>query len=196
VQVLVVHAHPDSDSYSTALRDAAVRGLEKAGHDVTVLDLYAEAFVPAMSAAEQRAYESGDPISDGQVAAHANLLRSANALVFVYPTWWFGMPAIMKGWLERVFVPGVAFHLDDRTNKVRSGLRNITHLVGITTTGSPRWQVRLLGDTGRWTVKRTTRLLASWRCRTTWLALDRLDSRPDEHRRAFLDKVENRMAAL
>lgn len=196
VQVLVVHAHPDPQSYSAALREAAVRGLERAGHDVTTLDLYAEHFAAAMSTAERRAYETDSPILDSAVERHAELVRGADALVFVYPTWWFGVPAILKGWFERVFVPGVAFRLDEQTNKVKPALRHITRLVGITTSGSPRWQIRALGDTGRWTITRSTRLLTAPRCRSTWLALGRLDGRPDEDRRAFLDKVEARMARL
>jgi len=196
VHALVVHAHPDPESYNSALRDATVRGLESAGHQVTVIDLYAEGFVPAMSAEERRSYETDHPISDPLVEHHAALLREADALVFVYPTWWFGLPAILKGWLERVFVPGVAFHLDEATNKVVSDLRHIRRLVGVTTSGSPQWQVRVLGDTGRWTVMRTTRVLTAWRCKSTWLALGRLDGRTDDERRGFLARVEAKMGAL
>ena len=194
--MLVVHAHPDPDSYSSALRSAAVAGLTRAGHETTVIDLYAENFTAAMSETERLRYETDDPICDEQVARHAELIRSVQAVVFVYPTWWFGMPAILKGWLERVMVPGVAFHLDETSNKVKSDLRHITVLVGITTSGSRWWQVRALGDTGRWTVLRTFRLMTKWRTRTSWLVLDRLDGRPDSDRTAFLDKVETRMASL
>jgi hypothetical protein len=70
------------------------------------------------------------------------------ALVFVYPTWWSGLPAILKGWLERVLVPGVGFVLDERTNKVRPGLGQVRHLVGISTYGSPRSYVRSSTTTG------------------------------------------------
>ena len=191
-----MHAHPDPESYSTALREAALRGLERGGHQVQVVDLYAEEFAAAMSTEERRAYEQDEPELGPTIQGHAALLRNADALVFVYPTWWFGLPAILKGWFERVFVPGVAFHLDPSTNKVKPGLRHITRLVGITTSGSAQWQVRLLGDTGRWTITRVTRVLAHWRCRTTWLALGRLDGRSEEDRMAFLSEVEQKMAAL
>src|SRR5215468_7336099 len=119
MRVLVVHAHPSPTSFSRALADAAEGALQERGHEVTVLHLDDERFRPAMSAAERVAYETDTPILDPQVARHAELLRVSDALLFVYPTWWAAQPAILKGWLERVFVPGVAFSLDPETNKVR-----------------------------------------------------------------------------
>ena len=125
MRVLVVHAHPSPTSFSRALSDAAETALIGAGHAVTVLHLYEEGFRAAMSAEERRAYETPSPILDADVARHAELVRSHDALVFVYPTWWAGQPAVMKGWLERVLVPGVAFRLDPDTGRVEAGLRHV-----------------------------------------------------------------------
>ena len=91
---------------SPAARRAA---LAANGHTVHLLDLYALGFRAAMSADERRAYHGEQPIIDPLVAEHAALVRACEALVFVYPTWWSAMPAILKGWLERVLVPGVGF---------------------------------------------------------------------------------------
>ncbi len=115
MRVLVVHAHPSPTSYSRRICDTAEAALRGSGHDVTVLHLDDERFHPAMSAAERIAYETTTPILDPQVARHAELVRTSEALVFVYPTWWAAPPAIMKGWLERVLVPGVGFYLDPVT---------------------------------------------------------------------------------
>ena len=133
MRALVVHAHPSPDSLSAALFATATTTLRRGGHEVAALDLYAEHFAPAMSAEERRAYLTDSPICSPQVARHAELVRWADALVFVYPTWWAGPPAALKGWLERVLVPGVAFHLDERTNKVVSDLRHVRTVVGIST---------------------------------------------------------------
>ena len=97
----VVYAHPDPESFGRAVLDRVVRGLERSGHQVTVLDLYALDYPGAISPAEWQAYASGSPIIDQTVAHHAQLVQSTAALVFVYPTWWSSMPAIKKAWLER-----------------------------------------------------------------------------------------------
>src|SRR5262249_26087620 len=148
-----VYAHPNPDSFNAAILRTAINALRTAGHQVDILSLYDEQFSASMTADERRRYDSNDPIMDSQVRRHAELLLQAEALVFVYPTWWFGVPAILKGWLERVFLPGVAFTLDSK-RKVRPNLRNLRRLVGITTYGSPYWYVRLAGDAGRRTLRR------------------------------------------
>ena len=141
--VALVVAHPSPDSYCHALAARAAAGLRAGGHDVEILDLYGAGFRVAMTAEERRAYHGETPIVDPIVAEHADLLTRAQALVFVYPTWWSGLPAILKGWLERVMVPGVGFRFDERTHKVRPGLGQVRHIIGISTYGSPRTYVRL-----------------------------------------------------
>jgi NAD(P)H dehydrogenase (quinone) len=195
MRALVLIAHPCDDSFTHAAARTAVTALEAAGHHVDVIDLYADGFRARMSYEERLAYETDDPISDPQVAEHAALLRQAEALVFVYPTWWSGLPAIMKGWLERVLVPGVGFTLDER-NKVVPGLRHIRRIVGISTYGSPRAYVKIVNDNGRRTIARTLRLSCGLRARTAWLALYSMDTATDVDRRAFLDRITARMARL
>jgi NAD(P)H dehydrogenase (quinone) len=114
----------------------------------------------------------------------------------VYPTWWSTLPAILKGWIERVMVPGVAFVFDERTGKVRPGLRHVRRLIGISSYGSPRWTVKLINDNGRRTITRTLRMSCGLRARTMWLALYGIDTSSDDRRRAFLDSVEAKMARL
>lgn len=195
MRALVVVANPNPESYGHALADAARRGLHTAGHHVDVIDLYADGFRAAMSSDERRAYETDRPILDPQVAAHADLVRQAELLVFVYPTWWSGLPAILKGWLERVMVPGVGFRFDAR-GKVRPGLTHVRRIVGVSTYGSPRAYVTAINDNGRRTLTRTLRLSCGWRVRTTWLGLYRMDARTGADRDAFRRRVEQRMARL
>ncbi len=193
---LVVVAHPSPDSYCRALASRAEIGLLAAGHEVVVLDLYGDGFVPAMSADERRAYDSDRPISDPLVARHAALVQRASILVFVYPTWWSGLPAILKGWLERVLVPGVGFVFDERTGKVRPGLGQMRRLVGISTYGSPRGYVRLVNDNGRRILSRALRISCGPRVRVSWLGLYSIDTAPPAERQAFLAEVEQKMARL
>jgi NAD(P)H dehydrogenase (quinone) len=195
MDVLVVCAHPQPGSYTHAVAAAAIRGFEGAGHHVTLLDLYASGFVPAMSAAERAAYHGERPLIDPQTVESAALVQRVDALVFVYPTWWSGPPAILKGWLERVMVPGVAFRFDAR-GRVRPALTNVRRIVGISTYGSPWTSVKLLQDGGRRMLTRALRLNCGLRTPTTWLGLYSIDTLGDTERAAFLDRVEHSMAHL
>jgi putative NADPH-quinone reductase len=196
VRVLVVQAHPDPNSFSAAQLQTVERALDAAGHERRVLRLYELGFPAAMTADERRAYNTASPILDPQVAEHAAHVRWAEALVFVYPTWWSGQPAIMKGWLERVLVQGVAFALDPTTNKVRPLLGQVRHIVGISTYGSPRSYVRLMTDAGRRTLTRALRHTCGLRTTTTWLGLYRLDGATAEQRAAFLARIDSTIRGL
>lgn len=196
----MVCAHPDADSFTSAVSAAAVRGLATAGHHVTTLDLYAVGFTATMSADELRAYQgwrapAPPPVLDPMVAEHAALVAAARAIVFVYPTWWSQPPAILKGWLERVLVPGVSFRFDD-SGKVRPGMQHVERIVGISTYGSPWTYVKLMNDGGRRMITRALRMSCGLRTPTTWLGLYAVDSAGDEERDAFLDRVEHRMSHL
>jgi putative NADPH-quinone reductase len=196
VLVALVVAHPSPDSYCRTLAARAATGLRAAGHEVTVLDLYADGFAAAMSGDERAAYHGDAPILDPLVAEHAALVRRAEALVFVYPTWWSGLPAILKGWLERVMVPGVGFRFDERTHAVRPGLGQVRHIVGISTYGSPRSYVRVVNDNGRRILTRALRLSCGLRVRTRWLGLYAIDTSTPAQRAAFAARVEYEMAGL
>jgi putative NADPH-quinone reductase len=196
MRTLLVIAHPCEDSFCHAAADAALRGLRRGGHEVDVIDLYQVGFRAAMSLEERLAYEGDSPILDEQVAEHVELLQRAEALVFVYPTWWSGLPAILKGWLERVMVPGVGFCFDERSKKVRPGLCQVRRIVGITTYGSPRSYVRVVNDNGRRTLTRALRMSCGVRARPLWLGLYAIDTSTPDDRRAFLRRVERRLGSI
>lgn len=195
MQIVVVLAHPNPDGFTHAVAGRACAGLLAAGHEVHLLDLYALGFRAAMSLQEHVAYNGDHPAIDPLVVEHGELVRNAGALVFVYPTWWSSLPAILKGWLERVMVPGVAFVFNTE-GKVRPGLTNVRRIVGISTYGSPRAYVKLVNDNGRRTITRALRLNTGVRTRSTWLGLYAIDNSTAPQRTAFLDRVEKRMRSL
>lgn len=195
MNVLIVLAHPNSDSFNHAIARHAEQALRAAGHDSRLLDLYQQGFTAAMSAAERRAYHTSEPIVDRMVHDHAALLRWADCLVFVYPTWWSSLPAILKGWLERVMVPGVAF-VFDHAGRVRRNLTHIRRIIGISTYGSPRSYVWAINDNGRRTLTRALRLTCGWLTRTQWMGFYAIDTASAAQRERFLRKVDRRLRAL
>jgi putative NADPH-quinone reductase len=196
MHALVVVAHPCDDSFTHAAAERAVAGLRAGGHEVAVVDLYALGFRVAMSPAERHAYHGETPLIDEHTREHARLVQWADCLVFVYPTWWSSLPAMLKGWLERVMVPGVGFVFDEDSGKVRPGLRNVRRLVGISSYGSPRSVVKIINDNGRRTITRALRLACGLRTRVTWLGLYGIDTASESRRKQFLDRVETSMARL
>lgn len=196
MRVAVILAHPNPDSFAHELARRAESGLTVAGHDVERVDLCAIGFRAAMSADERAAYHGDQPVLDPQVQQQIDLVRSVDALVFVYPTWWSGLPAVLKGWLERVMVPGVGFRFDERSGKIRPGLTNVRHLVGISTYGSPKWYVRAINDNGRRTLMRALRISCGFRVSRRWLGFYAIDSASDASRSEFAARVEREMSEL
>jgi NAD(P)H dehydrogenase (quinone) len=194
VNVVVVYAHPNESSFNAALRNAAVEGLIDRGHEVRVHDLYRDDFDASMSAAERVAYHGDSPTIHPTVTRYANDVKWATAIVFVYPTWWMTTPAVMKAWLERVLVPGVAFTFDDK-GKVQSLLRNVRHVAGVGTYGASRRSVRLTSDGGRRTITRALRLSCGWRTRAQWHGLYDLDNTTPEQRTEFIASVRSGLLA-
>lgn len=195
MRVVVVVANPDPDSFTHAIASTATAALSKAGHQITVLDLYGEGFRVAMSKGEWLAYHGDRPILDPMAERHAEIVKQAEALVFVYPTWWSTMPAILKGWLERVMVPGVGFVFDEEQH-VRRGLTDVRRIVGISTYGSSRLYVKAIHDNGRRTLLRALRLNTAILTRRSWVGLYELDNCTATNRAAFLQRVERKMHSL
>lgn len=193
MRVLLIHSHPRSDSFSAALREAVAEGLAAAGHTVDNHDLHAEAFDPVLSEHQRGVYFDQAENRRG-LEAHIQSLRQADALVLVYPTWWFGMPAMLKGWLDRVWLPGVAFQLGGAT-VLRPGLTNIRRIGVVTTYGSPWWLLWWVGWPDKRIVARGLRPLCARKCRVDWLGLTRMDVDSPPRRKRFLSKVRRHFAA-
>ncbi|KLD79667.1 NAD(P)H-dependent oxidoreductase [Xanthomonas hyacinthi] len=130
MNVLLVHAHPEPTSLNGALKDFAVQRLQGAGHHVQVSDLYAMQWKPALdaqdsldgtagdrfdpSADSKRAFANGRQSAD--IAAEQDKLRWADAVLLQFPLWWFSLPAILKGWVDRVYAYGFAYGVGEHSD--------------------------------------------------------------------------------
>lgn len=197
MRTLIVFAHPSAESYGAALLDLARRTLETQGHDLHVIDLYREGFDPVLSPEDWALYQSHPERLADKLRRHVDAMLWAESLVLIYPTWMYGPPAILKGWLERVWLPGVAFGIPSAKGKRPSGnLRNIVRFTVVTTSGSPWWWLRLIRDPNRSLMMRGFRMLFNRKCRTTWLQLHSMNHRTKADRLAFLDRVERKLARI
>ena len=111
MRLLVVFCHPSLESYGAALYDMACRTLRASGHDLRCRDLYREGFDPVLSIEEWNNYLSNTETIIAKHPDHIVDLQWAEGLVMIYPTWYYGPPAMLKGWLERVWLPGITFEI-------------------------------------------------------------------------------------
>ena len=186
MNIVVVLGHPSGGSYCAAIFNAIISALEaQSAHRIAAIRLADEKFATAMSSAERAAYETEAPLISAETKRHAEILKQAEALIFVYPTWWSGLPAQLKGWLERVFVLGVAFRFNNN-GKIRPNLQNVRHIIGVSTYGSPWRYVKLINDNGRRTLTRAIRMSTGLRTRTMWCGIYALDTCTQQQREKFI----------
>jgi len=197
MNILIVYAHPSERSFNATLRECAVRTLTAAGHAVRQIDLYALHFNPVMARVEWHAYFTDPDSNRDALSDHIDALVWAEVLCLIYPTWNYGPPAILKGWFERVFLPGVAFEVPDgNSDRIRGKLTKIRQLIVLTTSGSPWWWLRMIGDPGRAMILRGMRGLFHPRCKRLWLQLHSMDRVTEADRARFLSRVEGKLLSL
>ncbi|MBL8937338.1 MAG: NAD(P)H-dependent oxidoreductase [Archangium sp.] len=111
-RVLVVYCHPNPKSFTHAVFDAVCAGLTSAGRAFDVIDLHAERFDPVLVVDETRRRRDLGTVEETR--RYRELVGAAQALVFVYPVWWGGFPAMLKGFVDRVFVSGLTYSFQRR----------------------------------------------------------------------------------
>ena len=193
MRVLVVYAHPVETSFNAALKDQIVAALSPR-HEVDLLDLNAERFEPVMSRAERLGYHD-IPVNIAPVADSVGRLRAAQGLVLCFPAWSFGPPAILKGWIDRVMLPGVSLHIQP-DGKVRGGLTHLQKLGGVVTYGQTRWRARLMGDYPRKLVRRYLRYSMGMTKPVMFHGHYAMNVSTPDTRRRFLGEVERAMAVF
>lgn len=190
MRILVLFAHPVESSFNAALHAAVVDALKASGHEVDDCDLNAEGFSPVLTREERLAYHDLDQ-NQANVADYVRRVQRAEALVLCYPVWNFGFPAILKGFFDRVFLPGVSFKMQD--GKVAPALHNIKKMAAITHYGGTRMRAFLAGDPPRKSVKRVLRAVIKPFAPVRYLALYDMNRATDADRGAFLEKVKAEM---
>jgi putative NADPH-quinone reductase len=192
MRVLVVYCHPVETSFHAALHAEVVKNLKAAGHEVDDCDLYAEGFNPVLSREERLGYHDV-PANQAPLRGYIDRLQWAEALVFCFPTWCFGLPAMLKGYFDRLFMPGVAFDISDPAN-VKPMLTHIKRISAVVTYGRPRWMALYMGDPPRKIITRYMYRLSGKKARVDYHAYYHMNIATEPRLKAFLARVGQAMA--
>ena len=191
MRCLVVIAHPLAKSLCHSLAARAIETLRATGHEVLIEDLYHNDFAAALTVAERSSYYSPHYESSA-LQAEVDRLLSADALVLCFPTWWFGFPAILKGWFDRVWGPGIAYDHATDLGPIKPRLLNLRKVLVITSLGAPWWVDRLV----MWQpVKRVlkTAILGTCapNCRLEMLSIHKSERLSEVQVKKFVTRIEN-----
>lgn len=145
MNVVIIYSHPNTKSFNHAILEQVKQGLKESKHSVEVVDLYADGFNPVLVYNEN--VKRSELINDAETAHYRELIKQADQLIFIYPIWWYGLPAILKGFIDRVFVSGFAYTSGGKTPK---GLLGDKSAWVIYTIDSPAWFVRLFRKNIEW----------------------------------------------
>ena len=178
MDILLVFTHPTKDSFAGSICAQLQTRLEADGHAVRLLDLYGEAFDPVLGLEAWRSHRA-DRRHHDTIDPHVAALLAADGLVLVYPTWWYGLPAMLKGWIDRVFQPQVGFAIEDGRFRTRY-LPKLKRFAVITTYGSPRIFIEwLVGDPVRRQLMRGLVLQFARGVRKAWAPIYAADTRSE-----------------
>ena len=192
MRILVLFAHPLETSFVAALHAQIVETLCGRGHEVDDLDLYAERFDPVLS--RQTLIDYLDPVANrARVGPYVERLLAAEALVLVSPVWHDGFPAILKGYFDRVFLPGVSFKVDQH-GVFSPTLLNIKRLAAVCLYGADRRRTAHVGDPVRHFVMRGLAENAPG-ARCEYIALYDMDAATPQRRAQYLKRVTRSFSA-
>ena len=190
MNILIVFNHPYEGSYCNAILDSVTRGLEKANHQIDIINLDKEGFNPVMSSQDLKAFSDKQPI-DPKVIEYKQRLEKADHVLFIFPIWWELMPALMKGFIDKVIFPGVAYdYVNGSNTRMKPLLTNIKGVTVITTMNTPRILYRLVfGNAIQKSFMRGTFWKLGYKNRK-WISLNMVKKASAEKRTMWLNKIE------
>lgn len=194
MRILYLYCHPLEESFHAAIRDAGLAALRATGHEVDLCDLYAEGFNPVLDAAMRRDYHDLTLNRKG-LEGYIERLHAAEALVVQFPTWAFGFPAMLKGFFDRLFSPGIAFDLSDLA-RAKPMLAKLRTVYGISTYGRPRLHAFFIGDPPRKMITRYLRWYAGRSATIRYLALYHMNIATEAQRKGFIARVSDELSRI
>jgi len=181
--VTIIFAHPWHGSFGKAILDTVTGKLEKGNKAFQVIDLNKDNFNPVFTESELALYSRGG-FSDPLVEKYQNMLGNSSEVIIIYPIWWMNMPAILKGFFDKVLLYGFAYNYENGWNP----LLKVSKTLVITTSQQKTENFASAGDPVNSFINNS--LYSVGINNATWLNCDLIVSGEDQHRRNFLEKVE------
>ena len=191
MKVAIVFNHPYEGSYCAAILNSVKAGLTKSGHTIDVLHLDNDDFDPVMRGRDLKAYRDGAPC-DPQVINYRERLQEAEHLILIFPIWWELMPAMTKGFIDKVIFPGVAYDHDHSTkyNKMVKRFNHLNNITLITTMNTPSFIYRLMFGNA---IKKAVFTGTFWKLgykNRKWISFNMVKFVKQEKRTKWLNKLE------
>lgn len=195
MRTLIVFNHPYEGSYCNAILHAVHKGLQIGGHEVDIIHLDNDRFRPAMTKADLKAFVDHQPI-DPQVIDYSERLRQTDHLIFIFPIWWDIMPAMTKGFIDRVLFPGVVYEHHPRGFGLVPLLDNLKSITMITTMNKPKLMYSLLiGNLIRKAMLKSVFKAMGYR-NLRWISFTSVKRVSHEKRVRWLDNLEKQFSTL
>lgn len=193
MKVVIVFNHPYEGSYCTAILNAVTNGLQKAGHTADIIHLDDDNFDPVMRVNDLKGFKGSVPC-DPQVLNYQRRITEADHLAMIFPIWWELMPAMTKGFIDKVIFPGVAYDYDNsgRYPKMISRWKNIKGITLITTMNTPSFVYRLVFGNA---IKKAVFTGTFWKLgfkNRKWISFNMVKFVTDDKRKKWLNELEKR----
>lgn len=196
MKIVIVFNHPYEGSYCKALLNSVTLGLQQANHEIDVIDLDKEGFDPVMRAVDLKAFKDKNP-ADPKVLEYKKRLEQADHLIFIFPIWWELMPAMMKGFIDKVIFPGLAYdYVNAKNTKMKPLLTKIKSVTMITTMNTPKvlyWGI--FGNAIKKAMMRGTFWKIGYKNRK-WISLNMVKMVSPEKRQKWLNELQERFKKL
>lgn len=196
MKVVIVFNHPFDGSFCNAILQSVTKGLKKGNHHIDLIHLDRDNFNPVMTAGDLKAFRDKKPI-DPKVIEYGNRIKKADHLVFIFPIWWELMPAMTKGFVDKVIFPGLAYdYTNARNTRMKPLWDNLNGVTMITTMNTPNYLYCLLFGNA---IKKAMLLGTFWKIgfkNRKWISYNQVKQVSKEKRAKWLIELETNILLL
>ena len=196
MKVVIVFNHPYDGSFCNAILQSVTKGLVKGNHQIDLIHLDKDNFNPVMTAGDLKGFRDKKPL-DPKVLEYSDKIKNAEHLIFIFPIWWELIPAMTKGFVDKVIFPGVAYDYKNAVNKRMKPLwKNLKGVTMITTMYTPNWLYRILFGNA---IKKAMIVGTFWKIgfkNRKWISYKQVKQVSIVKREKWLFKLEKKIASL
>ena len=196
MKVVIVFNHPYDGSFCNAILQSVTKGLVKGNHQIDLIHLDKDNFNPVMKAGDLKGFRDKKPL-DPKVLEYSDKIKNAEHIIFIFPIWWELMPAMTKGFVDKVIFPGVAYDYKNADNtRMKPLWNNLKGVTMITTMNTPNWLYRILFGNA---IKKAMIIGTFWKIgfkNRKWISYNQVKQVSIVKREKWLFKLEKKIASL